>query len=75
MPVAPNPTESHRVRLTLGERLARFVPFGIGRRKPKRFRDMLGTVWGSRDNLPYAWKVLTRAVGDGCAPGVPADAW
>src|SRR5579862_6523392 len=70
MSAAPNPAENHRVRFTLGERLARWVPFGIGSRKPKHFRDMLGTVWRNRDNLPYAWKVLTRGVCDGCALGV-----
>ena len=46
------------------------VPFGLGRWKPKHFRDMAGVVWRNRDNLPYAWKVLSRGVCDGCALGV-----
>src|SRR4029077_3073548 len=31
---------------------------------------MAKTVWENRDNLPYAWKVLTRGVCDGCSLGV-----
>ncbi len=55
---------------TLAGRLARLVPFGIGQVKPKHFRDMIRVLWENRDNLPYAWKVLTRGVCDGCALGV-----
>jgi molybdopterin-dependent oxidoreductase alpha subunit len=46
------------------------MPFGLGHTKPKHFRDMLKVVWKNRDNLPYAWKVITRGVCDGCALGV-----
>ncbi len=46
------------------------LPFGLGRWKPKHFRDMAGVVWRNRDNLPYAWRVLSRGVCDGCALGV-----
>jgi len=46
------------------------VPFGIGQIKPKHFRDMATIVWKNRDNLPYAWKVMSRGVCDGCALGV-----
>lgn len=38
--------------------------------KPQHFRDMAKVVWENRDNLPYAWKVLTKGVCDGCALGV-----
>jgi len=31
---------------------------------------MLAILWRNRDNLPYAWKVITRGVCDGCALGV-----
>jgi molybdopterin-dependent oxidoreductase alpha subunit len=31
---------------------------------------MVKMVWRNRDNLPYAWKVLSRGVCDGCALGV-----
>jgi molybdopterin-dependent oxidoreductase alpha subunit len=46
------------------------IPFGLGQVKPKHFRDMARIFWENRDNLPYAWKVLTRGVCDGCALGV-----
>src|SRR4051812_36953491 len=51
-------------------RLATKIPFGLGRWKPAHFREMAGVVWKNRDNLPYAWKVLSRGVCDGCALGV-----
>jgi molybdopterin-dependent oxidoreductase alpha subunit len=61
---------SHRLEKTWAQRLARLVPFGLGQVKPHHFRDMLRVAWQNRDNLPYAWKVLTRGVCDGCALGV-----
>ena len=51
-------------------RMAASVPFGVGQIKPAHFRDMARVVWKNRDNLPYAWKVLSRGVCDGCALGV-----
>ena len=59
---------NHRVEHEHG--LATKIPFGLGRWKPKHFRDMADVVWQNRDNLPYAWKVLSRGVCDGCALGV-----
>jgi molybdopterin-dependent oxidoreductase alpha subunit len=44
-------------------------PFGLGHRKPHHFREMLRIAWENRDNLRYAWRVLTRGVCDGCALG------
>ena len=61
---------SHRIAKTWKDRLARVLPFGIGVTKPKHFRDMLGIIWRNRDNLGYAYKVLTKGVCDGCALGV-----
>jgi molybdopterin-dependent oxidoreductase alpha subunit len=61
-------TEDHRVEHDRG--FTTKVPFGVGTWKPKHFRDMAGVVWKNRDNLPYAWKVLSRGVCDGCALGV-----
>lgn len=46
------------------------IPFGLGHEKPRHFRDMVRIFWRNRDNLPYAWKVLSRGVCDGCALGV-----
>ncbi|MBD2872435.1 FdhF/YdeP family oxidoreductase [Paenibacillus arenilitoris] len=46
------------------------APFGLGRIKPHHIRDTLKTVWTNRDNLPYAYRILTQGVCDGCALGV-----
>jgi molybdopterin-dependent oxidoreductase alpha subunit len=51
------------------ERLKNLVPFGLGRVKPKHYRDMLRVLLRNRDNLGYGWKVLSRGVCDGCALG------
>ena len=63
-------SSSHAVRRPLLQKLKSCAPFGIGLTKPKHFRDMLHIVWKNKDNLPYAWKVITRGVCDGCALGV-----
>jgi molybdopterin-dependent oxidoreductase alpha subunit len=61
---------SHRIKRTWKEKLRAAVPFGLGQTKPQHFRDMGRVLWKNRDNLPYAWKVLSRGVCDGCALGV-----
>lgn len=61
---------SHCLQPSWADRLRDLVPFGLGQHKPTHFRDMLGILWRNRDNLPYAWKVLSRGVCDGCALGV-----
>ena len=60
----------HEIKRDWKSRLKSAVPFGLGQKKPKHFRDMAKVVWMNRDNLPYAWKVLSRGVCDGCALGV-----
>ena len=45
------------------------APFGIGHTKPHHFVEMARVAWENRDNLPYAWKVLSHGVCDGCALG------
>ena len=61
---------SHRITKSWPDKLKAAVPFGLGQAKPKHFRNMLGIAWQNRDNLGYAWKVLSRGVCDGCALGV-----
>ncbi len=61
---------SHKIQKNWKDRLKSAVPFGLGQTKPKHFRDMAKIIWRNRDNLPYAWKVITRGVCDGCALGV-----
>ncbi len=48
---------------------AGWSPFGLTRQKPRHIREMLKVAWENRDNLPWAWKVLTKGVCDGCALG------
>ncbi|MEZ0228200.1 MAG: FdhF/YdeP family oxidoreductase [Planctomycetota bacterium] len=45
------------------------LPFGLGETKPHHYRTMFRVMWENRDNLEYAWRVLTRGVCDGCALG------
>lgn len=61
---------SHRIQKDWKGKLKAGVPFGLGQSKPRHFRDMLGVFWKNRDNLSYAWKVLSQGVCDGCALGV-----
>jgi molybdopterin-dependent oxidoreductase alpha subunit len=61
---------SHEIKRDWKAKLKAAVPFGLGQTKPKHFRDMAAVVWKNRDNLSYAWKVLSRGVCDGCALGV-----
>src|SRR3954469_4628946 len=61
---------SHKLQKDWKSKLKSAVPFGLGQTKPKHFRDMAGVVWNNRDNLSYAWKVLSQGVCDGCALGV-----
>jgi molybdopterin-dependent oxidoreductase alpha subunit len=61
---------------SLRERLHSFVPFGLGETKPHHFLEMLRIAWENRDNLTYAWRVLSRGVCDGCALGTSGlDDW
>src|SRR5215211_3441724 len=55
---------------SLKDRLRLMVPFGLARTKPRHFRDMLRVAWENKDNLRYAWDVLSKGVCDGCALGV-----
>jgi molybdopterin-dependent oxidoreductase alpha subunit len=61
---------SHRIEKTWQQKVKSAVPFGLGQTKPQHFRDMLKIAWKNRDNLGYAWKVLSKGVCDGCALGV-----
>jgi len=61
---------SRRIEISAADRLKSAVPFGLGRTKPAHFRSMLKVAWENRDNLGYAWKVLSKGVCDGCALGV-----
>src|SRR2546430_6270534 len=60
----------HKLQKDWKAKLKAAVPFGLGQTKPKHFRNMAEVAWKNRDNLSYAWKVLSRGVCDGCALGV-----
>lgn len=45
------------------------MPNGIGQVKPNHYLDMAKILWRNRDQLPFAWRILTKGVCDGCALG------
>jgi molybdopterin-dependent oxidoreductase alpha subunit len=44
-------------------------PNGLGHTKPNHYLEMAKIVWRNRDELPFAWRILTQGVCDGCALG------
>jgi molybdopterin-dependent oxidoreductase alpha subunit len=44
-------------------------PAGLTETKPRHFREMARIAWENRSELPFAWRILTRGVCDGCALG------
>ncbi len=53
-------------------RLRDLIPFGPKRHpRPRPFVSMAWVAWENRDNLPYAWRILTKGVCDGCSLGPP----
>jgi len=50
--------------------LSRVAPFGVvGQKKPRHYREMAAVLWENKTELPYAWKILTHGVCDGCSLG------
>jgi hypothetical protein len=45
------------------------VPFGIGEQRPNNFLEVAYALRDNRDQLPFAWRILTQGVCDGCALG------
>jgi molybdopterin-dependent oxidoreductase alpha subunit len=45
------------------------VPRDPGEPKPNHYWEMLRAAWQNRDQLPFAWRILTQGVCDGCALG------
>lgn len=46
-----------------------FIPNGLGHVKPNHYWEMLKVAWRNRDQLRYAWRILSEGVCDGCALG------
>jgi molybdopterin-dependent oxidoreductase alpha subunit len=44
-------------------------PFGIGEGHPNNYAEILKAVRDNRDQLRYAWRILTQGTCDGCALG------
>ncbi|MDR7522786.1 MAG: FdhF/YdeP family oxidoreductase [Armatimonadota bacterium] len=44
-------------------------PFGIGEGRPNNYAEIWRAIWENRDQIPFAWRILTRGVCDGCALG------
>jgi len=44
-------------------------PFGLDEMGPRHFREMARVAWDNRGEIPFAWRILTRGVCDGCALG------
>lgn len=49
---------------------ASLMPMGLGKIKPHHIRDTMKVMYDNRDNLGYAYRILTQGVCDGCALGV-----
>jgi molybdopterin-dependent oxidoreductase alpha subunit len=45
------------------------VPFGIGQQKPNNYLEVVRALGENRDQLGYAWRILTQGTCDGCALG------
>ena len=45
------------------------VPNGINQVKPNHYFEIAKTIWRNRNELPFAWRILTKGVCDGCALG------
>ncbi len=45
------------------------IPNGLGQVKPNHYLEIVKVLWRNRDQLPYAWRILTKGVCDGCALG------
>lgn len=60
----------YEIKKTFTQKLIDLIPFGLSRIKPNHFISMGDVLWKNKDNLPYAYKVMSRGVCDGCALGV-----
>src|SRR5262249_9383713 len=45
------------------------VPNGFGQVKPNHYAEIAKAIWRNRRELPFALRILTKGVCDGCALG------
>ncbi len=48
---------------------ASWKPFGIGEQRPNNYAEIFRAISENRGELPYAWRILSEGVCDGCALG------
>jgi hypothetical protein len=48
---------------------ASLKPFGIGEQRPNNYMEIVRAIRENAGELPYAWRILTQGVCDGCALG------
>lgn len=51
------------------QRYAGLTPLGLGQVKPNPYREIAATLWENRDQVGYAWRILSQGCCDGCALG------
>jgi len=44
-------------------------PFGVGEQRPNNYLEIWKALWENRDQLPFAWRIMTQGVCDGCSLG------
>lgn len=49
---------------------AGLMPMGLGKIKPHHIRDTMKVAYDNKNNLPYAYRILTQGVCDGCIRSV-----
>jgi molybdopterin-dependent oxidoreductase alpha subunit len=48
---------------------AGLMPNGLGQVKPNHYIEIFKAAWANRRQLPFAWRILSKGVCDGCALG------
>jgi molybdopterin-dependent oxidoreductase alpha subunit len=48
---------------------ASLKPFGVGEGRPNNYKEIVKAVGDNKDQLRYAWNILTKGTCDGCALG------
>jgi hypothetical protein len=48
---------------------ASVVPRKLTEQKPNHYPEMTRVAWANRDELAFAWRILSERVCDGCALG------
>ncbi|HET7676861.1 MAG TPA: FdhF/YdeP family oxidoreductase, partial [Candidatus Limnocylindrales bacterium] len=66
----PPDRKPRRARRLAPDLWAGLSPNGLGQQKPNHYWEMARTIWENRRDLPFAWRILSKGVCDGCALGV-----